>query len=135
MASDAFCSGDIVAEQAYYRVHFRPALAAEFVEPVVQRLRGHWDRAGVRLARAIEDRLYSETASAPDYDLLPRLATLDIPTLVLHGNEDFIPVAVAAHIAEAIPAAVLAVLPGCRHFAYLEAPEQVRRHVTALLGS
>src|SRR3712207_1771918 len=40
-ASDAFRAGEITAEMAYYRLHFRPALAVELIEPVVERLRGH----------------------------------------------------------------------------------------------
>jgi proline iminopeptidase len=134
-ATDAFRSGEIQAEKAYYRLHFRPALTAELIEPVVERLRGHLDAADVRLARAIEDRLYDETASSADYDLLPRLRTLPVPTLVLHGEQDFIPVTLATHIAESIPGAVLTVLPRCRHFAYLEVPEQVREHVAAVLAA
>jgi proline iminopeptidase len=134
-ATDAFRSGQMDAEIAYYRLHFRPALAAELIDTVVGRLRGHLNPADVRKARAIEDRLYGETVASRDYDLLPRLRNLHVPTLVLHGEQDFIPVALAAHIAEAIPRATLAVLPGCRHFSYLEAPEQVREHVAALLTS
>jgi len=54
-----------------------------------------------------------------DYDLLPKLRQLAVPTLVIHGDEDFIPVEVATNVAEAVPGAVLSILPGCQHFAYL----------------
>jgi hypothetical protein len=49
------------------------------------------------------------------------------------ARPDFIPVALAAHVAEAIPRAVLRVFPECGHFAYLEAPE-LCTSVVALLG-
>ncbi len=135
VATDAFRSGDIDAETAYYRLHFRPALASEMIEPVVDRLRSHLNAKDVLRARAIEDRLYEETAWSADFDLLPRLRALTMPTLVLHGEHDFIPVALAARIAEATPRAALVVLPGCQHFVYLDAPEQVHEHIAALVAS
>jgi proline iminopeptidase len=45
---------------------------------------------------------------------------------VLHGCEDFVPVLCAAHIADAIPGARLNVIERCGHFAYIDAPEQVK---------
>ena len=86
-------------------------------------------------ARAIEDRLYDQTWSAPGYDLLPKLRRLGVPTLVLHGENDFVPVDLAAHVAQAIPGARLAVLPRCGHFAYLEAPDAVAQHVGELFAA
>jgi proline iminopeptidase len=86
----------------------------------------------VLTARAIEDRLYEQTWSSPRYDLLPKLRRLEVPTLVIHGEDDFVPVEVAAHIADAIPAARLVLLPECGHFSYLEAPDAVLQHVSEL---
>jgi pimeloyl-ACP methyl ester carboxylesterase len=86
----------------------------------------------VLTARAIEGRLYEQTWSAPGYDLLPKLRRLAMPSLVIRGEDDFVPVEVSAHIAEAIPGARLAVLPRCGHFSYLEAPEAVQQHVGEL---
>ena len=62
--------------------------------------------------------------SQPGYNLLPALTRLRIPTLILHGDYDFVPVACAAHIAEAIPGARLVVLRDCGHFSYLERPDE-----------
>ena len=45
----------------------------------------------------------NDTWSSPEYDLLPKLKSLRIPTLVIYGDHDFIPAATAAHIAQAIP--------------------------------
>jgi proline iminopeptidase len=117
---------------AYYRVHFRAALRRpEHLESIIARLRAGFTPAGVLQARAIEDRLYDDTWRSPAYDLLPALARLGIPTLVLHGDADLIPVACATHIAQAIPGARLVVLPDCGHFAYLERPAAVYQEITA----
>ena len=44
------------------------------------------------------------------YDLLPKLQTLTIPSLVISGDHDFIPAEIAAHIARAMPKAQLVTL-------------------------
>jgi proline iminopeptidase len=134
-ASDAFQAGDLHAELDYYRIHYRPGLVATSqLDRLIPRLRAHFTPERVLLARAIEQRLYLETWSSPTYDLLPRLRHLAVPTLVLHGERDFVPVALAERIAGAIPDARLVVIPGCGHFAYLEAPETVRVQVSRLFG-
>jgi proline iminopeptidase len=71
----------------------------------------------------------------PGYDLLPKLRRLAVPTLVIHGENDFVPVEVAAHVAEAIPGARLAVSRQCGHFAYLETPDAVVQHVRELFAA
>jgi proline iminopeptidase len=60
------------------------------------------------------------------YDLLPRLGSLNIPTLVIYGDHDFIPAEIAGHIARAIPKARLVTLKDCGHFAYLECAADTR---------
>jgi pimeloyl-ACP methyl ester carboxylesterase len=56
-------------------------------------------------------------------DLRPQLARIDAPTLVVCGDQD--PFASAQEeIASTLPDAVLAVLEGIDHFAFLEGPEQ-----------
>ena len=77
-------------------------------------------------ARAVEDQLYRDTWQVPGYDLLPKLRRLHIPTLVIAGEDDFIPVEVARNIAQAIPNAKLVTIEDCAHFAYLECPADVR---------
>ena len=83
------------------------------------------------MARAIENRLYDETWLSSEYSLLSLLSRLAVPTLVLHGDQDLIPLACAAHIAESVPGARLVVLRECGHFSYLECPDQVRREIAA----
>jgi proline iminopeptidase len=135
-ASDAFQRGDRQADAAYNRNHFRMTLRQpELLEALVARLRSDsYTEEGVLLARAIEHRLYEETSGSPEWDLFPALRALDLPTLLLHGEHDFIPVELAARIADAIPDARLSVLPGCGHFTYLEAPEMVFEEISRFCG-
>jgi proline iminopeptidase len=135
-ASARYQQGDLAAEAEYYRIHFRMTLRQpEYLERVVGRLRSNFTEEGVRTARAIERRLRDETWLSTEYDLVPKMRELDIPTLVLHGDHDFVPVELASRIAQAVPGGRLSVLGGCGHFAYLEFPEQVYDQVAAFLKS
>ncbi|HSJ83178.1 MAG TPA: alpha/beta fold hydrolase [Acidimicrobiia bacterium] len=132
-STDRYQDGDLDAEAEYYRIHYRPAVqTADHVELVIGRLRTHFDNESVRKARAIEYRLYDQTWSSPDYDLVPALSRLDIPTLVLHGDDDFVPIGASARVAEGMRRGCLSVLPG-GHFSYLEFPDLVRSHITSFM--
>ena len=134
-ATDAHRRGDPDAEAAYNRIHFRMTLRRpDLLEALVARLRANSTADGVLLSRAIEHRLHDETSRSAGWDLFPALRELDVPTLVLHGEHDFIPAELAAQIADAVPGARFAVLPGCGHFTYLEAPEAVFGEVTRFCG-
>jgi proline iminopeptidase len=125
--------GDADTVAAYYRIHFRPTVRQhDQLESLVERLRASFTKEGVLKARAIEDRLVAQTWLVEDYDLLPALRRLNIPTLVLHGDYDFIPVECAEHVARAIPGARFALLEDCGHFSFIERPEQVRAEIAAL---
>lgn len=136
-ASDAgYQEGDPEAVAAYYRIHFRAALQRpEHHEKIIQRLRASFTQEGIRKSRAIEERLMHETWRLNDYDLLPRLRQLHIPTLVMHGEYDFVPRECAAHVAQSIPGARFAVLKDCGHFSYLECPDDVRKEIDEFFHS
>ena len=62
---------------AYYRIHFKPALArSEDYEKLITRMQASFVRqgnAGILKARAVESRLMTETWSLSGFTLLPRL--------------------------------------------------------------
>jgi proline iminopeptidase len=124
-------SGDPDTVGEYYRIHFSAAVRQpEHLERLIQRLRSSFTKEGILKARAIEDRLDEETRLSCEFDLLPQLGRLNIPTLVIHGDSDFVPVECDAHIARAIPKARLVVLRECGHFSYLECPDQLRQAIS-----
>ena len=133
IASSAYQAGDPEAVTARYRIHFKYALARqEDYEKLIAVMKAAFIRqgkAGIAKARAVEGRLYKETWNLPDYNLMPGLAGLRIPTLVMWGDHDFIPKGTAAHIADAIPGAQLVTLQDCGHFSYLECPDEVGRAI------
>jgi proline iminopeptidase len=129
-ASPAYKEGDPAAVAARYRLHFRAALARpEDYEKLMATMKAAFIRQGkegITKARAVEDRLMRDTWERDDYDLLPKLGDLKIPTLVIYGDHDFIRSEIAEHIARAIPNARLVTLEDCGHFTYLECAGGVR---------
>jgi proline iminopeptidase len=133
VASPAYQDGDPEAVAARYRLHFKPALQRpEDYEKLMATMKAAFVRqgkAGIVKARAVEDQLMRESWQVNSYDLLPKLQTLNIPTLVIWADHDFIPVEIAAHIARAMPNAHLVTLKDCGHFAYMECPGEVRNAI------
>jgi len=127
-ATAGYKAGDPEAVAAYYRIHFKAALTRpEDYERLMARMRTSFTTAEAILnARHVEDRLMAETWSTDGYDLLPKLSRLTVPTLVISGEDDFIPSYVATHIAQAMPNARYVTMKACGHFAYLECPDAVR---------
>jgi proline iminopeptidase len=129
-----FQAGDVETEAEYYRIHYATTLRnTDHLEAVVGRLRSAFSDAGIVAARAIEEKLYEDTWLRDRYDLIPALRRLDIPTLIIRGEADFVPLATVGHIADAIPGSRLVVLPECGHFAYLEQPDKTCAVISAFL--
>jgi len=71
-ASAAYKDGDPDAVTAYYRIHFKPALARpEDFEKVIARLRSGFTEEGILKARAIESRLMNEHGHGPSTTCSP----------------------------------------------------------------
>jgi proline iminopeptidase len=131
-----FAEGDRDPRVAYYRVYYGVTLRSpELFDRLVEHLQPGWTNEEVLKARAISDRLWGETYGSTGYDLLPQLTRLRMPTLLVHGDYDFVPLTCVAHITEAIPDAHLVVLQDCGHFSYLERPDEVRTALSAFFSS
>lgn len=61
--------------------------------------------------------------SLGDFDLRPRLHEIGVPAMVLHGDDDPIPLEASRVLAQGL-AAPLHVLPDCGHVPYVEAPDR-----------
>lgn len=57
------------------------------------------------------------------YDWRPRLRALSVPTLVIHGEEDALPVAVSAELEALLPHAQRQLVPHSGHMPFWEAPD------------
>jgi proline iminopeptidase len=96
------------------RVKFALAVSSYFVDP-----RRALELTPFVVKQGVEEAIWS---SLRDQDLRARLQELDLPSLVVHGIDDVIPIESAEATADAL-AAELVALPRCGHVPYVEAPE------------
>lgn len=68
-------------------------------------------------------------------DSVPTLRTIDVPTLILTGEEDLIPLAEAELMKSHIPRATLTVMPKAGHYAAFEQPQEAHRILRNFLDS
>ncbi len=100
---------------AYSQRLFELSVAAYFHDP---------ERAGELTPFRVTGRTQQEVwASLADYDLRPALAGLSLPSIVLHGESDPIPIESAAEVADLLRADFHR-LPECGHVPYVEAFDQ-----------
>lgn len=71
--------------------------------------------------------------STPEYH--QALAGLDVPVLIVHGEQDPRPMWAAEKLARTLPSAELVALPGVGHFPDLEVPERYRELVRGFLSA
>lgn len=90
------------------------------------------DPAGIRYGLTITNRVVM--ASYGDWDLRPRLRTLAVPTLVVHGEDEAIPMDLVAEWVSNLPNARLVKVPKAAHFTYAERPELVWPEVERFLA-
>jgi len=129
-ADPGYQAGDPDTVAAYYRIHFRAALSQpDHLDQIIERLRASFTQEGILKSRAIEMRLMEETWLSTEYNLIPKLARLSVPTLIIHGDSDFIPIKCVNPILQAIAGAKFVLLKDCGHFSYLECPDQVRQAI------
>ena len=69
------------------------------------------------------------------YDFREQLRALSAPTLVLHGERDALPSAVALELSELLPRARRVLLPDAGHMPFWEAPERFFTLASAFLAA
>ena len=112
---------------AYRHRAFELSVAGYFADPRAAR-----ELTPFRVTGRVQQSVWE---SLGDFDLAPdlaRLRTLGIPTLVVHGREDPIPLASSEAAAGAL-GAELVVLERCGHVPYVERPEELFRAIDAFL--
>jgi proline iminopeptidase len=97
-----------------------PELARTFAPPKVTSATG-----SVILARLRRD----------GYDWRARLRALSVPTLVIHGEDDALPVAVSAELVALLPRATRLLVPHAGHMPFWEAPDLLFPAVESFLAS
>ncbi|MEP6692695.1 MAG: alpha/beta hydrolase [Gemmatimonadaceae bacterium] len=99
---------------AYKQRLFELGVAGYFAHPE----RAH-DLTPFRVIGKVQQSVWE---SLGDYDLTPSLRDVRVPTLIVHGAEDPIPVGSSRAIAGAMPSAELVTIDDCGHVPYVEQP-------------
>jgi proline-specific peptidase len=121
-----FATDEELAELAFREFPFYFAHYGYDERAYVETLRG--DKPNAETLRLFNQEIV-ET-----FDLRPQLERIQVPTLVITGEEDFITGPVCAdEIAAGIPGAEKIVLPGVGHFIFVEAPDAFREAVLSFL--
>lgn len=77
---------------------------------------------------------YADFTACHNFDLLPDLWRIKIPTLVMCGTEDrMTPLKYSRHLADNIAGARLEIIPGAGHMLMLEKPDEVNSAVQSFL--
>jgi proline iminopeptidase len=123
-----FESDEELAQLVYREFPFYFAQYGEVEQAYVESLRAETPNA--------ETLRFFNKEIFPTFDLRPKLAQIEAPTLVIAGEEDFITGPVCANeIADGIAGAEKVVLPGIGHFLFVEGPGQWRDAVLSFLGA
>lgn len=128
MRTELANSGLRERDPATYRQRaFELSVAGYFADPARAR-----DLTPFRVVGRVQQSVW---ASLGDFDLREPLTRVHVPALIVHGQEDPIPLASSEAAAEALGAR-LVVLPDCGHVPYVEQPtslfEAVRQFLTAI---
>lgn len=91
------------------------------------------DAKGIKYGLTTTNRVVM--ASYGDWDLRTRLKMLHVPTLVVHGEAEAIPMDLVEEWVTSLPEATLVRVPNAAHFAYAERPDVVWPAVERFLAA
>ena len=100
------------------------------VEP---ELRRELEQRAAAIGPAVE---LNDLLACDRFDLMAEVGNIRIPTLVIGGADDeMTPVRYADYLAERIPGAQKAIIPGASHFVQLQQPQAVNAAIAGFLKS
>jgi proline iminopeptidase len=99
---------------------------AYFADPSnIANFHGAWCDMTPAAASLLPFTMFAGRASlGPDWNLVPMLAGIQTPALVIHGAGDAIPFASTSGYADALPNGELRVIQGAGHFPWMEQPAE-----------
>jgi proline iminopeptidase len=118
----------------YWAIATRPRLAEPDISmPMIKSDLCASDPAGIRYGNVTGNRVIMN--SYGDWDLRAQLHTLKVPLLVVHGEQETIPMDLVQEWVTSMPTASLYKVPRAAHFTYAERPDFVWPAVEAFLAS
>ena len=118
--SQEFINSDPQAITQYYRLFFQYYFHnPKDLEKLNLQLEPKGAATGAKVAKILEESIFVKYTDQHD-----DLQKLKIPTLIIHGESDVIPMSAANSMAHSIRGSKLVVLKNCGHFPYIEQPTQ-----------
>lgn len=115
--SKAFLAGEPKVVEDY----FRKVFSVYFYKPTdVSKLTIKFTQQSALDGRKVGDILGATYLS--NYNLTAQLQQLQVPVLILHGEQDIVPISTAIQTHEAIPHSKMVSFKECDHFPYIEKP-------------
>lgn len=128
--SREFAQGNPKVVTEYYRTLFKTYLFDENnIEKLTLCFTPESALSGFRVHQVFNKTFFHE-----HYDITKDLKSLNVPTLVIHGDHDPIPVKAAQKIAHSIPHSQFVLIKNCGHFPYIEKPEELFDAIQHFLG-
>ena len=123
----------VCVRRDYWAVGMRPRLAEpDRTLPLIKSDLCASDPVGIRYGLTVTNRVVM--ASYGDWDLRERLRQLSVPTLVVHGEQESIPMDLVEEWVTSLPHGRLLRVPNAAHFTYAERPELVWPEVERFLA-
>ena len=134
MTSDSASEDAIRAAcRKFWAIGLRPRLASPNAMRVVKSDLCATDPSGIRYGMRTANGVIM--SSYGDWDLRPSLRALDVPLLVVHGQQETIPMDLTEEWVTSMPHARLVKVPNAAHFTYAEQPVLVWSVVERFLAS
>lgn len=125
-----FERGDPSAVEKYYRMIFETYC---FKKSDAQKIALQFSKATATHGPKIE-KIFGRNFFSKPYDLRPQLHQLSFPILIIHGEQDSVPVATAIETKNVLPDSTLVILKKCGHFSYIEQSEKCFKAIRKFLN-
>jgi proline iminopeptidase len=127
--SHEFAVGDPHTVESYLKILFRTYCRnAQKADELHLRASPQANRNWVKTGE-----IFEQTLCSNPFDLRNDLKKLSCRTLIIHGDQDVVPVSTAENIHKNIPNSQLVVMKDCGHFPYVEKPEEFFRLLNTFL--
>lgn len=118
-SSEAYLSGDPETAQNYLKIVYQTYL---YDPENIHKLNLFKSQKEVLNGFKVWN-IFKEQVFLQPYDMTDQLKKLQNKTLIVHGDVDIIPFAVAEHIKDALPSSTLIKIQNSGHFPFVEQPE------------
>lgn len=93
------------------------------------------DKASVLSGSKVANEMSKTVWLNPNFNLLSPLKHFQAPTLIIHGDQDPIPISAAQDIENTIPESTAVYLEHCGHFPYIEKPDELFKAIRSFLNN